>query len=70
MNVEQENLVRAAAQIPLDLSYKGESPVVHILTAGVAHLNGRYGNCKYLPDTEKHSRPYHNFDDRIDMTIS
>ena len=69
LNKQKENAVRVAARIPLDFSYKGQSPVVRILNAGASQINGKHGDSKYLPDTEKHSRPYYGYDARIDTTI-
>jgi hypothetical protein len=69
LNKEKENSARVAARNPLDFLYKGQRPTVRILNAGAAQINGKHGDNKYLPDTEKHSRPDHGYDARIDTTI-
>ena len=68
-NVDMTNSINRAARVPLDLSYKGESPVDKIINCGAAQINGKHGNLKYKPDTEKHSRPYYGYDARFDPTI-
>jgi hypothetical protein len=68
-NADMNDDIKRAARIPLDLSYKGESPVDKIMNCGAAQINGKHGDLKYKPDTEKHSRPYYGYDARIDPTI-
>ena len=63
------NSINRAARIPMDLSYKGENPVDKIINSGAAQLNGKHGDIKYRPDTEKHSRPNYGYDARTDPTI-
>jgi hypothetical protein len=64
-----EYLEHKVARIPLDLSYKEQSPVYNIINAGVSQINGKRGDFKYKPDNEKHSRPDYSYDARIDDTI-
>ena len=62
-------LEHRAGHTPLDLRYKGESPVNEILTAGVSQINGKHCDLKYQP-IEIHSLPYYNTKDaRIDTTL-
>jgi hypothetical protein len=68
-NVDMTNSINRAARIPMDLSYKGENPVDKIINSGAAQLNGKHGDIKYRPDTEKHSRPNYGYDARTDPTI-
>ena len=57
-----------AGRVPLDLSYKGESPVIRILNAGPQQLNGKHSDIKYMPVIQ-HSSPNYGFDSRMDPTI-
>lgn len=68
-NVVKDKEIRAGARVPLDLRYKGESPVDLIIDSGASQINGEYGYLKYIPDTEKHSRPCYGYDVRFDPTI-
>ena len=62
-------LEHRAGHTPLDLRYKGESPVNEILLSGASQINGKHGDLKYLP-IEIHSRPYYNTNNaRIDPTL-
>ena len=54
--------------IPLDLSYKGNATIMNVLTAKASQINGKHGDIKYF-GSEKHSRPYLNYDAPIDPTI-
>ena len=58
-----------SARVPLDLSYKGESPVTKILFTGASQLNGKSGDLKYEPTPIAHSRPYYNNEAGFDPTI-
>jgi len=68
-NVDMTNNIIRAARVPMDLKYKGESPVDKIINCGAAQINGKHGDLKYITDTEKHSRPYYGYDARFDPTI-
>lgn len=57
-----------AARIPMDLSYKGQSPITSIINSGAAQLNGKSSDIKYVP-VIKHSRPYYGYDAGYDPTI-
>ena len=68
-NVVKDKEIRVGARVPLDLSYKGETPIDLIINSGASQINGKYADLKYKPDTEKHSRPYYGYDARFDSTI-
>ena len=53
-----------SARTPMDLSYKGESPVTKLLFTGASQLNGKPSDLKYEP-TIAHSRPYYNYDAKL-----
>ena len=62
------NLEHRAGRVPLDLSYKRPARIDELLNCGVAQLNGKHSDVKYKP-TVLHSRPYHNYDAKMDPTI-
>ena len=66
---DMNNAINRAGRVPMDLRYKGESPVDKIMNCGAAQINGKYGDLKYLPNNEKHSRPYYGYDAGFDPTI-
>ena len=68
-NADMNNAINRAGRVPMDLRYKGESPVDKIMNCGAAQINGKYGDLKYRPDNEKHSRPYYGYDAPFDPTI-
>ena len=67
-NAVSNYLEHKAGRVPLDLSYKGESPLYEILNCDTAQVNGKYGDIKYKPKSI-HSRPYYGYDARFDPTI-
>ena len=58
-----------AGRVPLDLSYKGESPVYKILNAGAAQVNGKRFDIKYQPKILRSRANYGGHDARFDPTI-
>lgn len=67
-NATTNYLEHKAGRVPLDLSYKGQSPLYEILNCDTAQINGKYADIKYKPQ-EVHSRPYYGYDARFDPTI-
>ena len=61
-------LEHKAGRTPLDLSYKKPAKIDELLNCGVAQINGKYKDLKYKP-TATRSRPYHNYDAKMDPTI-
>ena len=62
------NSEHRAGRVPLDLSYKRPAKIDELLNCGVAQINGKYKDLKYIP-TATHSRPYYGYDARMDPTI-
>ena len=57
-----------AGRVGLNLSYKRPSHIGETLTLRASQINGKRGDLKYQP-TILHSRPYYNYDARLDPTI-
>ena len=68
MRAFSEALEHTQGHTPLDLSYKGDARIMNVLTAKAAQINGKHADIKYF-GSEKHSRPYLNYDAPIDPTI-
>jgi len=62
------DLEHKAGRVPLDLRYKGESPINEVLNCNASQINGKYGDLKYKPKV-LHSRPYYGYDACFDPTI-
>ena len=58
-----------AGRVPLDLSYKGESPVYNIINAGAQQVNGKRFDTIYKPKIITSRPGYGGYDARFDPTI-
>ena len=67
-NRERDALEHQMARVPLDLSYKGQSPVEKLLLRGAEQINGKQFDIKYQPKVIR-STPNYGYDARIDPTI-
>ena len=61
-------LEHKAGRVPLNLSYKGESPINEVLNCNASQINGKRGDLKYKPKVLQ-SRPYYGYDAGYDPTI-
>ena len=67
-NRERDALEHQMARVPLDFSYKGQSPVTKLLLCGSEQINGKQFDIKYQPKVLR-STPNYGYDARIDPTI-
>ncbi len=63
-----EELEHRAGRVGMDLRFRGYGSTDEVLTAAAAQINGKYADILYIPDGI-HSRPYYDYDARIDPTI-